>query len=144
MVGDGVVVSADDSSEVLEDEGNSCSDGGGDWGTHLFFKDVLVHALGWNGEEALLSDCEDLAGQEGIVSGLAELIDVFGEDVGNEEHVGWVGIGSGDGVGVDAVKGGVDLEGGASGSLGDVEVGDTIDGVSGIRKMVVVLTEFGG
>ena len=116
MIGDCIVVVADHCGIVLEHKGISswnvvwsCH-----WGTYLFFNDVLLQTLGWNCEETLLSDCEDLTGQKSVVSRLAQLIDVFGEDVGNEEHVGWVGVGSGDGVGIDAVEGCIDLKSGTS------------------------------
>ena len=116
MVGDGIVVGANNCGIVLE---HKCISSGnvvwcGHWSTHLLFNDVLLQTLGWNCEETLLSYCEDLTCQESIVSWLAQLIDVFGEDVGNEEHVGWVGVGSGDGVGIDAVEGCIDLKSGTS------------------------------
>ena len=111
LIGDCIVVSAYNSSKVLEDEESSRCDGGCHWGTNLFFNDVLVDTLSGDSEEALLSNCENLTCQKSIVSWLAELIDVLGENISNKEHVGWVGIGSGNSVGINAVKSGVDLKG---------------------------------
>ena len=76
-------------------------------------------------------DGQDLAGNLSG-GGFAELVDVDGEDVSNEEEIGGVAVGSGHGVAVDVVEGSVDENGRAGGSLGKGERGDSVDGVTSV------------
>ena len=74
------------------------------------------------------------------------MIDVDCEDVSLEEEVERTGVGSGHSVGINIVEGSIDEESGASsvGVLGQFEVGDAINGISSIRKMIVELIVFSG
>jgi len=77
-----------------------------------FFQDVLVKTLSGNGEEGLLSNGEDLAGNRSRGRS-AESINVDSENVSHEEEVGRASIGSSNSVRVNVVKGGVDENGAA-------------------------------
>ena len=102
----------------------------------------MLNTLGGDGEVTLLAHCVGWF-EESAAGGCwdAEFINVDGEDVGLEEEVGGVGVGGGDGEGVDGVEGGVDRNGGAGGvaGFGDEELSDTVDGIAGVREVVVVL-----
>ena len=131
------------SSIVLEDKGSSRSQamGKGDRASNWLLNDILFNALGGNGEEDLLADCEDLGGKILVVSRLAKLVDVLGEDVGNEKQICNSVVWGDDGEGVDVVESSIDLDGGATGISGELEASDAIYGISGVRKMVVSLVQ---
>lgn len=102
----------------------------------------MLNTLGGDGEVALLAHCVGWF-EESAAGGCwdAEFINVDGEDVGLEEEAGGVGVGGGDGEGVDGIEGGVDWDsrtGGVAG-FGEEELSDTVDGVTGVREVVVVL-----
>ena len=65
----------------------------------------MLKTLGGDGDEGLLARGEDLVGERGVGRvAVAETAEGFGEDVSLEEEVAGVDVGSGDGVGINAVK----------------------------------------
>jgi hypothetical protein len=110
----------------------------GDW----YFLDVLLEALSRDSEVVLLADGGDEGEGTAAVSGNAKISNVDGEDISGEPEVSRVGVGSVDGVGVDAVEGGIDPDVGRATTVlvaGEGETSQSVNSISGVRQSHVVL-----
>lgn len=109
-------------------------------GRSRIFQDKLLETHGGDGEVALKSNCCEHCG-DGIVGiSVAKPVYVDSENVSREKEVGGANVGSSHSVAVNVVKSSIDQNGRARDvyAFWDIKGIDTVDGVTGIGKMIVV------